>query len=292
MSEGQKMPDSVPAADMLPWEDLGSRPAADAFKGSLKELIGRPQGFFGRMALSGGLHEPLTFFSIVLGLTVVVAFPAAISYFGLTAPDPGVTDPEVYQLHTLPSRVTGLLVVLLPLVLVAAGAAMVLVGSLFHLPGRLFGADRWEGSVGLWLYSGAAGLLGPLAAGTVVLVVSLAGFLLSLVLPAAEAPAAAVARWSATILLPAGLLAGTVLCVRSLVVGCRRTFELDAASGWSATLSGLLLIAVLGTACLLSFSRMSFTAGTVVSGGLLLAATVLTLVCALRRGRTRVMRGR
>ena len=107
--------------DMLSWENLGAQPPGQAFCQCMWELLVNRRSFFGKMATSGGLHEPLTFFAVVLGAGLLLAFPAALSYFGLSAPDPESLQITVYNAQTLPSKVAGLLVVLLPLVLLVGG---------------------------------------------------------------------------------------------------------------------------------------------------------------------------
>jgi hypothetical protein len=264
----------VAEKESLEWENLGAHASGRAFRKSLGELLLRPGRFFRKMALRGGLHEPLTFFGILLGVLILLAFPAALSYFGLTAPDPAETPVEVYQLHTLPSRVTGVLLVLLPVAVVVGVAATALLGSLFHGPAKLFGARNWEGSVSVWAYSSAAALVPPVAVAALIFVVSLAGYLLALAWPGVREPAGDVARWVATAALPAGGLVGLVLLVRNTIKGCSQAFGLDGSPGVAAALSGLLLIAALTVACIAAYRQWGFAGGTIVLGGVLVVAGV------------------
>ena len=144
MSRQAAVPES--ARNLLSWEDLGAQPAGRAFRRSLAELLRRPGAFFRKMALTGGLHEPVAFFAIVLGAVIVLAFPAALAYFVLMQPDPARMAPEVYARYVLAAQGTGLALVLLPVALAAGAGAMVLLGTLFHLAGKPFGARNWEGS--------------------------------------------------------------------------------------------------------------------------------------------------
>ncbi len=166
------------AADLLSWEDLGAQPSGRAFRRSLAELLRHPAAFYRKMALTGGLHEPVAFFAVALGAVVVLAFPAALAYYLLMRPDPARMAPEVYARYVLVTQGTGVALVLLPVALAVGAGAMVLLGTVFHLAGKPFGTRNWEGSVSVWLYAGAGALV-PLAAALVLLLlVSLAGCLL------------------------------------------------------------------------------------------------------------------
>jgi hypothetical protein len=266
-----------PGREVLTWEDLGVGSAGTAFRRSLTELLVHPGRFFGKMAVSGGLFEPLTFLAIVLGLVLVLAFPAALAYVKLAAPDPERLGAEVYAAALLPARATGLLLVLLPLVLAAACVAMLLLGTLFHIGAKLFGAHNWEGSVSVWLYAGGAALV-PLTAGTaVVLATSLAGWLLSLLWPETQPAAHQAAAWMSRILLAAGLFAGLALVVLDAAIGCARAFGLEPVLGTAAAVSGLVVVglAVGGTAWV--FSHVGAGIGAAVCAGWVCAAGIIAL---------------
>jgi len=277
----------TPGAEPLSWEALGQGAPAAAFRRSMRDLLLQPGRFFGRMALDGGLHEPLTFFAVCLGALLLMAFPAALSYFGLTAPQPGQVAADVYRLHTLPCRITGLLVVLLPLVLVVAEAAMVVLGSVFRLPGRLFGESSWEGTVSVWLYSWSAALVPMIVATVVVFALSLVGFLLGLGLSGAGGTLAAVARWCAMVLLPLGLLAGLLALVRSVVVGCREALELDRTVALSFALSGLIFLAVILAGCIVGFRHWGFRGGFIALAIAAAVAVLITVVSSIKSRRAK-----
>ncbi|MCD6417021.1 MAG: hypothetical protein J7M08_10075 [Planctomycetes bacterium] len=267
-------------AGLLSWEDLGRQPAGRAFRRSLALLLRRPPDFFGRMAQSGGLHEPVTFFLIVLGALIVLAFPAALALLGLIAPDPAKTPADLYQLQILPSRVCGLLLVLLPLALVAAATVMVLLGTLFQVGGRPFGAGGWEASVSVWLYSGAAALCPVVAAAGLALVVSLVGFLLSLPWPGLRPVAAEVANWATWIASPIAGLVALVLLTRSLACGCAGAFHLEGTQGAAAAVSGLLLVAATVGGCWIIFARRGLAMGL---AALALCLIIIGPIAAVRR---------
>lgn len=267
---------------MLSWENLGAQPVGRAFRQSMFELLARPRSFFRKMALSGGLHEPLTFFAVVLSAGLLLAFPAALSYFGLCAPDPERVTAEVYSAHTLPARVAGLLVMLVPVVLVAAGAGMVLLGTLFHLAGKPFGSRNWEGSVSVWLYSASAGLAPLVLFLAVAFVVSLAGYLIGIPWPAARETAAHLARWTWLVLGGAGMLAGAALIVVDAVIGCTHAFELESSQGAGAGVSGLVLVAVALGASVWMGQRWDMKGGLIAVGAWAALAMVFAVVGVVR----------
>jgi len=227
--------------ELLRWEDLGSQPAGYAFRRTMRELLARPQSFFRKMALTGGLHEPLTFFAIVVAAGLLIAFPSALAYCGLSAPDPGRVTPQAYAAHWFPARAGGLMLVLAPLVLVVGGGAMVLLGTLFHLAGKPFGARNWEGSVSIWLYAASAALMPLVFSLGVAGAVSLAGYLIGIPWPGTRETAAHLARWTWLVLGSAGLLAGAALLVVDTAVGTMQAFGVDMAFGISAGVSGVLV---------------------------------------------------
>ncbi len=270
-------PPAPPKHELLSWENLGSRPAADAFRESLAELIVHPGEFFTKMAREGGLHEPLTFFVILLCGVIVLSFPAALAFFGAVAPDP-VTDASGYRMHQLPAQITGLLLVLLPVAAVVGVALMVVLGTLFHLPGKLFAPTNWEGSISVWLYSWAAALLPWLCAGALVLLVTLPGYLLTLLWPGTADAVKVAAHWWTIIAVPLGTLVGMVFLLRSLIVGCMRAFEVEVGGGLAVSLSGWFLVALLVSGAVAAFLWWSFTAGLITAAAVLVLAVVLTVV--------------
>jgi len=233
-------PQAVTTDDVLSWEDLGSQPAGRAFRRSLCELLSRPAGFYRKMALSGGLHEPVAFFAICLGAVVLLAFPAALAYFFLVRPDPGRMPYELYARYVLVTQGTGLAVVLLPLVLAAGAGAVVALGTAFHLGARLFGARNWEGSVSIYLYASAGALVPLGAALALLLLVSLAGCVVG---DGARATLVPIARWTSLIGFGAALLGGAGLLLSLTAFGCAAAFGLDPILGTAAGLSGVIAAA-------------------------------------------------
>jgi len=231
-------------ASLLSWEDLGRQPAWKAFCGTLKELMLRPAGFFDRMATSGGLREPLMFFWILLAAGVLLSFPLWLAYFGLTAPDPTEVSTELYNRHLFAPRAAGFVSVMLPVVLVVAGAAQVLAGSLFHLGARLFGARNWEGSVSLWCYAQSAGAAPLVLAEAAGCVLCVACYLLALGWPEARGGLAEFARGGVWLLGAAGAACGAGWFFVTLITGCTRAWRLDAGTGAAAALAGLLAAGV------------------------------------------------
>lgn len=267
-------------AELLSWENLGAQPAGRAFRRSLAELLARPGEFFGKVATSGGLFEPLTFFAIVLGAALVMGFPAALAYLALAAPDPEQLGLEAYATVLLPARTTGLLLVLLPLALAVGCMLMVLLGTLFHAAAKAFGARNWEGSVSIWLYS-ASGALAPLVAATgVVLAVSLAGYLLSLLWPDVRGPARQFAGWTVLVLYGGGLLAGAVALLAYAATGCVRTFRMENVTGVAAGVSGVLCVGTVIGLSAWSFGRWSTGVGLCVVALWATMAGLAALVCA------------
>jgi hypothetical protein len=234
--------------ELLSWENLGAEPAGSAFRRSMRELLARPDSFFRKMAVSGGLHEPLTFFAIVAAAGLLIAFPAALSYCVLSAPDPERVTPQAYSAHMLPARVSGLLLVLTPLVLVGGAAAMVLLGTLFHLAGKPFAARSWEASVSVWVYSVSAALMPLVFCLGVAGAVSLAGYLIGIPWPGTRDTAAPLARWTWLVLGSAGLLAGAALLVVDASVGTTRALAVDLSFGITAGVSGVIVAAAAVTA--------------------------------------------
>jgi len=269
----------------LPWEDLSAQSAAGAFGESLGDLALHPRRFYSRVATSGGLHEPLMFFAILLGATVVLAFLAALAYFGLAAAPTQAggaellalqaADVRAYELQALPSRALTVMLVLLPEVLVAGAAFMIALGTLFHLGGKLFGADPWEGSVSVWLYSASAALV-PLAVASLLIMVGsgvchMAGMTGGGIPPSLSTGA----RVACSI----GVAAGLILLIVHAVLGCIHTLRLDASSAGAATVAGLMMPVALITLCALGHWTPLGARSWLVGLG---AVTVLTVVQVLR----------
>lgn len=267
-----------PRQELLSWESLSGGPARTAFGRSLAELLVRPGRFYGKMALNGGLFEPLAFFAIVLGVGIVFAFPAALTYLQLSAPDPEKLGAEAYAAALLPARTTGLLLVLLPLVLAAACGVMVLLGTVFHAGAKPFGARNWEGSVGIWLYAGGAALVPSSAAAGAVFAVSLAGWLLSLLWPDTQEAARQFAAWTGRTLVAAGLVTGAALLVLDAAVGCVRAFRLEPVLGTAAGVAGLVLVGVVAGGTVWSFGHFGMVVGAALTAGWMCAATVIVLL--------------
>lgn len=267
-----------PRQELLSWESLCEGSAGAALRRSLVELLARPGRFFGKMAVSGGLFEPLSFFAVVLGVGIVLAFPAALAYLQVARPDPERLGAAAYAAALLPARASGLLVVLLPLVLPAACAAMMMLGTLFHAGAKAFGARNWEGSVSVWLYTGAAALV-PLVVGTaVVLAVSLAAWLLSLLWPDTLGSSHAFAELTVDVLLGAGLLAGAALVVLDASIGCVRAFGLEPVLGAAAAVSGLVVVCLAVGSMIWALGHASTTVCAAVAAGWTCAAVTLALL--------------
>lgn len=271
--------------ELLSWENLAGQPATRAFRQSMVELIKRPRVFFRKMAVNGGLHEPLTFFAVMAGAAVLAAFPAALAYLGARMPDPASLSATEYSAHTLAARLTGILAVLLPIVLLAAVTVMVALSALFHLAATLFGAREWEGSASVWLYSCSAALAPVVLALLGIFAVSLAGYLVAIPWPAARAVTARLAHVASVALLSAGALVAIILLLRSATVGCTQAFALDATSGAAAGLAGTLLVAAAVGACVWGFVGAGFKHGITVAAACAVVAGALTAANAIRSRR-------
>lgn len=268
----------APEADrMLAWEDLSARRPAAAFQDTLRELIFEQGKFFDRMAVTGGLREPLTFFWLLLAGGILMSFPLALAQFALTAPDPMQVSAEVYNLHLLPPRATGFLTVLLPVTLCLAGMAMVIQGTIFHLGGKFFGARNWEGSVSIWCYARSAGLAPIVAAEAVACAVSIPAWLVTLVWPGGRPAVGAVAHWCLLVL---GCVAGVcaiVLFVSAVIRGCIRAFRLPPEVGLAAAVAGLLLTLAIAAFLGTGFLRWGLLGGAVTTASSALILIVLAL---------------
>ncbi len=225
------------------------------------------------MATSGGLHEPITFVAVVLGAGVLLAFPAALAYLGLAPSGAELAAAGDRADYEMPARAAGLLLVMLPLVLAGATVLLALTGSLFHAGGRSFGSRTWEGSVSVWFYSVGAALLPSVLAAAVVLVVSLAGCLLTMLWPGAQGTVWTVARWTAAVMMLAALVVGAVLLALNVMVGCTRAFGLEPLLGAAAGAAGLVTVCAAGAVVVLAASLWGPAMG-------LAAAAVVALVSA------------
>ena len=273
--------DSAP--EYLSWENLSAQPPWSAFWQSLKELAFHPADFFDKMAVSGGLHEPLTFLWIVIFVTVLPTFPLALSYFGLTAPDPGRVPAEVYHAHLLLPRAAGFVTVLLPLALVLCAFLAVVCGSVLHLAAGLFGACRWEGSVSVWCYSTSSGLVPVTASVGAGAVVSILCWLCALFWPGAREGAASVACVALWGLLGAALLVGIVAFLVALLTGCARSLKLSGARGAAAALLGLVLVGMPLILSPLSVHFWGGRAGLIVLGVFAFFVILLAVLCTAAR---------
>jgi hypothetical protein len=255
------------APELLSWEDLGAQPAGRAFRRSMGELLCHPASFFHKMALTGGLHEPVTFFSIVLAAVIVLAFPTALAYLAVMQPDPVRMAPGLYARYVLAAQGTGLALVLLPVTLAAGAGTMVLLGTVFHLAGEPFGARNHEGSLSIWFYSAAAALVPPAAALGLLLLVSLAGCLAGL--------PPAVAHWTLLVGGGAAALAGAALLLGLTTVGCAEAFELEPVLGTAAAFCGALAAAAVAAAGVIGLGWLAACGAFALAG---------LAVAALRRG--------
>jgi hypothetical protein len=266
------------AQDVLAWECLGRHPARVAFFDSLAQLLRHPVTFFRRMAVTGGLHEPVSFLAVLVAVGVLLALPAGLAYVGLTAPDVAGESLEAYTRARLPARAAVLAVVLLPLIVVASCVAMVLLGTLYHVGGRLFARGRWEGSVSVWLYSSAAALV-PLVVWIAVLgAISLVGYFLGIPWPDLRDPAGRFAEWTVFILGPAALLASAGLMVCGVAVGRTQAFRLDPVMGAASGLAGLVVAVLAVFGCVRCWRSYGTLWGAVCVAGCVLVLGVLAVV--------------
>jgi hypothetical protein len=243
------------AIDVVPWEDLGARSAGSAFAVALRDLMLHPRRFYSGVAVSGGLHEPLMFFAVLLGATILLAFLAALAYFGLAAPPSQMgtagllalqsAEVRAYELLALPSRALTVTLVLLPEVLVFGAVAMVGLGTLVHLGGRLFGADPWEGAVSVWLYAASAALA-PLAVAAAVILVA-AGICHATGLTGDGIPASL--SVAVRIVCSVGVVTTLILLIVHAALGCIHTLGLESSAAAAATAAGLLTPVLLIALC-------------------------------------------
>jgi len=270
-------PEEPAAGGLLAWENLGARTPGSAFVQTLKELLFNQRRFFEKMATTGGLREPLTFFWILLSAVIAMSFPLALSHFALTAPDPAEVGSDVYNLHLLAPRATGFLTVLMPLSLCVGGMITVIQGTVFHLGARFFGARNWEGSVSIWCYARSAALAPIAAAEALACAISVLAYLLTVAWPGATAASASVVHWSLLILGGAAVLCSLVLFFSAVVNGCLRSFGLTPEVGIAAALAGVLLVVAVAAFVVLGFYRWGLTGGMITTGG----STLMMLALAL-----------
>jgi len=244
---------------------------------TLKELLFNQRSFFEKMAVTGGLREPLTFFWILLSAVIVMSFPLALSHFALTAPDPAVVSTDVYNLHLLAPRATGFLTVLMPLSLCVGGMITVLQGTVFHLGAKFFGARNWEGSASIWCYARSAALAPIAAAEALACVMSVLACLLTVAWPGARAASASVVNWSLLALGGAAVLCSLVLFFSAVVNGCLRSFGLAPEVGVAAALAGVLLVVAIAAFVMLGFYRWGLAGGLITMSGSTLMMVVLAL---------------
>jgi len=266
------------AAPLLDWEDVGSRPRAAAFRRSLGELLFHPGRFFDKMATSGGLHEALTFFWILLAAAIVLSFPLALAWFGLTAPDPARVSAETYAWHLLLPRAAGFVTVLLPLALALAGVMMLVAGTIFHLGARCFEARGWEGSVSIWLYAKSAAAAPIVAAEAAACAGCIVGYLLTLAWPASRSAAVSVAWVAVPALGAAAVACGVVFFMVAAIRGCTRSFRLSGERGAAAALAGTLLAAMVWFAVLFGFWKRGLLGGLIAVASAAVGAAVLALI--------------
>ena len=262
---------------VLPWENLGAHHAWHAFRRTLAQLITNPRDFFSRMATSGGLHEPVTFFWMMMLTVILPSFPLALSYFGLTAPDPGQVSVEVYNAHLLAPRITGITTVLLPVALVLGGVLLVMCGSIFHAGAKWFGVPRWEGSVSLWSYAGGLGLLPVALAAWVCAILCIGGYLATVWAPGTAATLGSIA-WG--IIFWGGMLSVVVgfgLFVMALIIGSVNAMDMDTGPGAAASLLGLIFVGAFAVLVPVLFSTHGWQTG-LMTLGICTAAAVLCLL--------------
>jgi len=279
MGPGGAFQTAEPAEEQrpLPWENRAEMASLRAFWATLGELLLRPARFFTRMAVCGGLNEPLTFFWILSGLCILLSFPLALTYFALTAPDPETVTVSVYQQHLLASQITGSISILSPVVTVALGVTLILLGSLFHVGAGWFGALNWEGTISIVCYSGSLALV-PVAAGMAAgFLVAFLCYLVAFIGPGAAAGAGAVTAWVAPTVLILALVVGGVLFLLGLILGFSRTFRLGTLRGAGAALAGLILAVGLPALVVHAFRSRGPVLGFICLGAAGVALSVLAL---------------
>lgn len=274
---------------LLSWENLGSQPASRAFRQSLRELVLHPARFFDRMATTGGLHEPLAFFWLVAGACVLLSFPLALSYFGLTAPDAARVPTEVYNAHLLMPRLTGFLAILLPLTLVVLGIQVVVLGSLLAVGGRFFGARSWEASVSVCAYCCGAALVPAAAATGLAAGICTICYVATVLWPGVGGGAASLARIAVYALPGVASVLGVMWALVLLFVGCGRSLGLGAVKGSATAIVGLILSAVLYVGIPVGWRQWK-APGAIAAVAILAAVIVLSFIISLAAESARTQR--
>ena len=268
------------ASGLLDWENLSAQPPQRAFRKTLAELVLRPGDFFEKMSLTGGLREPLTFWWLLLTAFILLSFPLALAYFGLTAPDPLEVSTEVYNRHLLAPRAAGFAVLLLPIVLALGGMGNVIGGTFFHLGARAFGARNWEGSVSIWCYARSAGLAALTFAEALACVIAIACSLVTLAWPTGRTAMASVARTSLLAFGGLAALLSILLFLWGIFSGCRRSFRLPATQGAAAALAGLLIVGIVAAGIGFGFKTWGLKGGLIAGGA---AGALLIILWILHR---------
>ncbi|MFW5923362.1 MAG: hypothetical protein ACOCSQ_03150 [Planctomycetota bacterium] len=226
----------------LPWEELGKHRAAGAFFRTAIELSLHPIRFTRRMSSDGGLHEPLLFFWLIVSMSILVAFPLALSYFSLAAPPAESVSREAYNLHLLPPRITGFLVIILPVILLLGALSLITAGTVFYLAGRFFGVNAWEAAVSIWCYAKCSAMVPVVMAEILVLLITVTCYVIS----RSDPGMMGLCRQTARISLIAGALTALLLSAglffTHLIAGTIQVFHLDPASGTAAALAGTAMI--------------------------------------------------
>jgi hypothetical protein len=239
---------------------------------ALRDLVVSPARFFSGMAVTGGLHEPVAFFVVLLCALVVVCLPLALCVAALG--DGGG------RLAAVQGAALGF--ALLPFLLPAGSGLMVVLGTLFHLPARLLARPRWEGAVAVWMYSVGAALGVLAAACAVALAFSLPAAVLAALRPGLAAAADRVVQWALVAAGGVGLMAALAVLVTDLCVGCMHALPCDAAVGAAAGLAGLVVAAAPVGLPLLIGLRYGAGAALLALGLCGVAAGVLTGLCVAR----------
>lgn len=239
VDSGRDHSSSVPS---LPWEAPSSGSILRAFMRTCRELLLHPRLFFNRMARSGGLDEPLLLFSVVSGLIILLAFPIALVHFHLTAPGSGTVPISEYNRHLFPSRLTGLLVISLPVLLFLGNLMLIVAGMLFHLAARVFGGGTREESISILIYAKTAGALPLFIAELVMLLAGLACLGASYVPPNLAFSIERMLNISIGVSTAAGMLVSVPVFIIVLVSGTSTIWRIDMSRAAAASLAGMLLV--------------------------------------------------
>ena len=265
------------AAESLSWEDPGARTTWRAFRETSRELLRHPGRFVTRMAREGGLREPLLFYWIILACICLLSFPLTLAYFGISAPAPSAVSLETYELHLLPPRLTGFVVVLLPVVLPAAGVGLMLTGSIFHLGARLFGNRGWECSVSIWCYAKSASAL-PIALGeALACILVVVSYAVTVLVPETRDPVVSYVRIGLWGIGGLALLCSVTWFFVTLIAGCIQACELEPATGVASALAGILLTLLATSGPVAAWFFRGWSGGLIALGGVVLVLAILTV---------------